>query len=268
MALAYDQQTVQARASGVDSLTQTTGQAVDAGDLLVVCTSISNATGGAITVTDDATQTYTLAISSSATDAAGGRVRVHYFPNSVAATVKVTVNPPGASADIDFTLSEVSGAATASPLDAQVRSAGTSNAPNVVSGTLAQANEIIFAVMTHDGATAALTPDATYTQIGENENNSTGQCYNAQYKIVAATTSDTADWSKATSVNWETVLASFKEAAAGETPERTKLGVGTKLYRPSLPHLIGAGVLAGVLGNPRMTRRALLGLEGRGPRDP
>lgn len=54
-------------------------------------------------------------------------------------------------------------------------------------------------------------------------------------------------------------------AAAGGTPERTKTGVGTKLYRPRLPHLIGLGALAGVLRNPRVTRRALLGLGRRDP---
>jgi len=47
---------------------------------------------------------------------------------------------------------------------------------------------------------------------------------------------------------------------AAATPERTKMGVGTKLYRPSLRDLIGAGVLGAVLRNPRLTRRRLLGM--------
>jgi len=213
MALAYDQQTVQARSAGVDSLQQTTGQAVDAGDLVVVCVStwFANGTPGTWVVTDDASQTYTEAIDTS-NQAQQGQVAIFYKENHPGGTIKVTVNPDGSSADIDFTVSEVSGAATSGALDktAANSSAGTS----VATGVLSQANEIIFGIYTHQGATSTLSPDTAggYTEIGENENNAGGQCYNAQYKIVASTASDTADW---TGPSGECCVATFKEAAAG-----------------------------------------------------
>lgn len=56
----------------------------------------------------------------------------------------------------------------------------------------------------------------------------------------------------------------FRAAAdlAG-APERTKLGVGTKLYQPDLKELMSLGLLGVALKNPRLTRRQLLGLPER-----
>lgn len=229
MALAYDQQTVQARSSGVNSLQQTTGQAVDAGDLIVVGVGIFNVTAGAPTVTDDASQTYTEAIRN---DPGGPEVGIFYVANHPGGTIKVTVNPAGASADIDFTVSEISGAATSGALDKTATNAGTGTTPNVSTGVLAQANEIIFAIMTHEGSSQALTPDGTYTQVGENENNASGQCYNHQYKIVADTASDQADWTTAASVPWHTACATFKEAAGGATKAHPALMAGPAAWCP------------------------------------
>lgn len=53
----------------------------------------------------------------------------------------------------------------------------------------------------------------------------------------------------------------YKQAAAGVTvPERTKMGVGTKLYRPRLKDVLGVALVGAVLRNPLLTRRRLLGI--------
>jgi nitrogen fixation protein FixH len=221
MALAYDQQTVQARSSGVDSLQQTTGQAVDAGDLIVVTSAIFNASGAVVTITDDAGQTYTEGKHEQGD--ASSHVNIHYKENHPGGTIKVTVDPTGGSADIDFTVSEVSGASTSGALDVAVSATGAVGAgaftATVATGVLAQANEIIFAIASHTADDRTLTEDTAdgFTLIGENQSNTAGQTYNSQYKIVASTSSVTVDMNAGANLNvgtWFICACSFKQGTA------------------------------------------------------
>jgi hypothetical protein len=84
-------------------------------------------------------------------------------------TATVTCNPNGTLADIDLTLSEYAGH-DANPLDqVPTETTGSGTAPNIASGTLTQADELIVAFMTIDtGFTGTITPDTGggYTEIG------------------------------------------------------------------------------------------------------
>lgn len=218
MTLSVPSEFVQTRSSGT-SKQQDTAVTVSSGDLVVVCVSTyqSNGTAGTWAVTDDAGQTYSEAIDSAGL-ATPGCIAIFYKENHPGGTVKVTVDPNGTSSDIDFTVSVVhstNGAFSASLDKALAEQDVTTGTPNIATGTLVQADEIIFAIITHQEANTTFTPDGTYTQIGENENNATGQCYNAQRKIVATTTSDVADWTLGASRDSQMCLASFKEPAGG-----------------------------------------------------
>lgn len=51
-------------------------------------------------------------------------------------------------------------------------------------------------------------------------------------------------------------------ADVGGPPERTKMGVGTKLYRPALPSLLLGAVMGLAVRNPAMRRRQFMGMRG------
>jgi hypothetical protein len=155
------------------------------------------------------------------------------FPNSAAGTPAVTMNPPGTSSANDLTLWEVTTAVTASPRDVHVTNTGTfgfsslnfpATTATVNSGTLSQANEILFFSLSHTAADTALATDTGdgFTQSDENESNSAGQCFNVAYKITAATTAIACDGTLAqlapgtagSANTWFAGVAGFKEAAA------------------------------------------------------
>lgn len=151
---------------------------------------------------------------------AQSHVQIWFAPNVSASVTTITVNRAGAgSMDLEGDVTEWSGMATASPKDIDVGNTGTSAAPLVVSGALAQAAELLVGIALHTGAdtTWAVDTGGGYTQISENEDNDNGQTYSSQYKAVASASSDQADWTLGASRTWTGSLVSFKEAAAGGT---------------------------------------------------
>jgi hypothetical protein len=160
---------------------------------------------------------------------ADSEIYLHSFPNCGAGSTQVTCNPPGTSADIDLALTEVSGAVTSSQRDVSVTNTGAFTDQNgytssVVTGTLSQADEIIFFSHSHTGDTYAMATDTGdgFTQAAENESNSTGQAYNLGYKIVSSTASVTCNGTKVAGTGaaprtWFTGVASFKAASAAAT---------------------------------------------------
>jgi hypothetical protein len=211
MAIAFVAKTVDTRASGVNS-DSVTLNGVTSGALLILTASCFSASwDGTISVSGGGTW----ALAAQAGSTADGKIFIYYCASATGGNTTVTVDPNGTTCDIDLTLSEWSGAA-ASPLDvAPTATTGTSTAPAISSGTLAQADELIVAITTQISADTTLTIDGTYTEIGENESNTGGQCYNAQYKIVSSTSSDTADWTLGASRTWYACLASFKASGGG-----------------------------------------------------
>ena len=216
--------------------------AVDAGDLVVICiaTFFNSGTGGTWVVTDDAGQTYTEAVDSAGD--ASSQIAIFYKENHPGGSIKVTVNPDGASGDIDFTITEVSGAATSSALDKTAEATGgTNNTATVSLATLSQAAEIKFAIFSHTGGDTSLTAGSGFTQIGENESNSGGQTYHAEYEIVSATTDVVCNGTFGGPRDWFICAASFIEAAAGGDPIRLRFP----------PQFDGMGV-GGMLGGSRV----------------
>lgn len=197
--------------------------AVTAGSTLVAMGFSYNDTGVAITapaVSDGTNGAWTVRfIQNSISIDLNISAFIAYFQNSAGGvTPTVTWDPSGSAFMGGFWIGEVTGAAAASVDVTPAISVQTATtAFSIASGTLAQANEIIFAVMSSDFPNArTITPDATYTQAVEFEDNAASQAGNAQYKIVASTTSDTADWTiSGAAANGISGLVSFKDSGGG-----------------------------------------------------
>ncbi|MES2360039.1 MAG: hypothetical protein V4529_16990 [Gemmatimonadota bacterium] len=155
------------------------------------------------------------------------------FENTAGGTPTVTWNPNGTSADMGgWFICEVTGAATPTSVDVTpAMNATTGLTPSITSGTLAQAAEVLFAVMTGDttNGTVTIVGDAAggYTDLVNQGDNSSSQMGACQYKIVASTSSDTADWT-ITDVGGigqgkGSILISIKEAAGGAAGDLSTL---------------------------------------------
>lgn len=223
MALAARQIKVSTRAGGANSATNAFASTILAGSLLVSGCAIFNASGvPEATISDNVNGTWSTNTGFLVTAESVAQVQVNAFPNSAAGTVTVTCNPTGSSADIDLMLFEITGAVTSSPRDVNVTASGTTNSAGgnatVTTGTLAQADEILIAGMSHGDAGATLTQDTAdgFTLANENENNSTGQTFLFQYKIVTVTTSLAVDTAYGSAVSggspWFTGVTSYKAA--------------------------------------------------------
>lgn len=116
-------------------------------------------------------------------------------------TCTVTVNPGGSNADSTFSIDAFTGV-HATPLDVD----GGTTVTLIASGggtfsdslTTATANALLLGVLTHSADTRTLTAGTNYTQIGENENNSSTQCHHAEFRLVTTAQAYTVDWTAGT----------------------------------------------------------------------
>jgi hypothetical protein len=136
-------------------------------------------------------------------------------------TITVTFGNTGSGNDfnLEFNVSEVTGAVTASALDANVTNTGTGTDFSTTWGTLAQADEILFQIGHHDGGPSSLTQDTGdgYTLIWETEG-AAAVPHLVQYKIVSTTAPPVANITYGGGpVGWGTRGLSFK-AASGSSP--------------------------------------------------
>lgn len=219
MALAVRQIKISTRAGGANTATNAFASSVLAGSLLVAHTAMWNGGGTGEAVMSDGTNgTWGTAATTGYVIAgdADSELQLNAFPNSGAASITVTCNPPGSAADIDLTLMEITGAATTTPRDKTVTATGGSTTAAVTTGVLAQADEILISSFSHIEASTTLGPDTadSFTQADENESNSGGQTFLLQYKIVAATTSVTVNGAIGANNAWFTGVASYKAAVA------------------------------------------------------
>lgn len=214
------------------SIARTYSSAVLPGSLLVAFGAVFNNGGsGEPTVSDNVNGAWG-AVASTGFAVSGdpdSEIYLWSFPNSAAGTPTVTMNPPGASSANDLVLFEITGAATSDPRDVSVTNSGSGagTMPNVATGVLAQAAEIIISGFSHTGPDMTLTEDAadSFTLADEDESNSGGQTFLVQYKIVAAVTSVTVNGTLGSAPpphTWFTGVASFKES--GAAPNRWILG--------------------------------------------
>lgn len=227
-AIAFVTDRVTARASG--NLSGSTAFTPTAGALLVVSYAVYNSSGCTSVAVYDSVggpgAPYTSNFLVHATDA--NACIGQAYQNSVTAVSRtITIDPNGSSADMDFVTTEITGQETSGTVTdtptTTTATGGTTNA-TFTTGTLAQANNAIVAIVTQFDATTTLTVGAGYTQAGENENNTTGQSYNAQRKLVTATTGVVVNWTQGASNRWEAAVGVYKEAS-GAAPPRQRLSI-------------------------------------------
>ena len=220
------------RVTAADSASLAIGS-IPVGRLLVVTSSVLNTNGTTATVSDDV-NTGNYAQSATISAATNSQLFIHHKANTLLGTTTVTVNPVGASAAIDFTVLEVSGASLTLPEDKTGTSSSTFDKAVGATSTmtlaaLAQADELVVGAFSHTGDSPTLTSGSGFTLAGENENNITGQCYHAEYKIVASTTGPTVDGAIGAvgigTATWIIAAASFKEVGPTGATEVLWAGV-------------------------------------------
>lgn len=189
--------------------------------------------GAAPTISDSVNGAYSAGASRSYAPDTASKVTLAYFYNTAAGTPTVTFNTTGIGY---FFICEVTNA-IASPLDVSVNADGASGtAHSLASGTLAQADEVIFAIAGgYVGGTIAITADPTYTELVMQDDNNTNVGGQAQYKIVSSTASDTADWTWASAAPTLKALMSLKVTA----------GVSAALSGTAIGGITEADVVAG-----------------------
>lgn len=125
--------------------------------------------------TDSVHNTYTDA-SAGGVGNGSARAVVYFATATSGGLIKVTVTS-AAGSNINGCIEEVSGA---TKYDVQKTASVTGTNPTSGNYTTTGA-DICVAIMSHSSAGTTLTPGAGQTQIGEDENNSTHQTYNAEY---------------------------------------------------------------------------------------
>lgn len=186
-----------------------------AASLLVCCVAAFRSGGPSITsVSDPVNGAWTLAGTGAAPDA-DDIVAIYYKENAGALTAQPVTVALAAAADVSFTVSEITGAATASSADGYNTATGTSTTPSV-GITTTQAATILIGVFAHTGTNRTLTPGSGFTMLNENEGGSANMPVHSEYKIVAASGAQTINGTIGTgSVLWGIVGAGFKEAGGG-----------------------------------------------------
>ena len=115
----------------------------------------------------------------------------------------------------------LSSALDVTPAASNVTNGGTSGSNSISSGTLSIANEVIFVLLeenTNGTGTANIgltDPPAGFASIAASQDSATNAAWGIAYKVVAATTSQTASWtwmeaSGTTTIGSQATLASFK----------------------------------------------------------
>lgn len=213
-------------AANVDSTTQAFPGNVTAGNLLVVVGNNFHTGGSTVAISDSLGTSYTVMESNPYTDHAS-YIAYGIAPSSGANTV--TINPTTTGNYIGVCQDEFSGVDTGSPLDVNGGvSTGTSTtaADSITTGT---ANALIIGVMGHrdPAGVVALTPGGSYTEIGEQQDASNQEAYNAVFRIATTAQAYTVDWTIGSSQPWFVRTASFKEATASAVASGLSLmGVG------------------------------------------
>lgn len=97
---------------------------------------------------------------------------------------------------------------------------GNSTAPDTNTVTTHRVGDtVLFGHMSAlNAAVVTVTPDAAFTQIGEDENGADRVIHSVMYRIVLQGTTDSASWTLGTTGNWECAILGFSEG--GEFPSR------------------------------------------------
>jgi hypothetical protein len=202
--------------TGVNNTTLAFDVNLTAGNLICVSHSHFSSPARAITTpVDTLTHTY---VPMTAEQAVGDiKLRSFYVENCSGGANTVTFDIDNTTlGDLTVVIAEFSGIVTSGALD-QTALFGASGTPitSDLSGTTAQADELLWGAVAHDGSDRTITPGASYTIVEENEGGSSNMPIAVEYQIVAATDEYEATWTFSNSaVNWLVHLATFKAAAA------------------------------------------------------
>ena len=213
----------------VNSTTQAYPAAVAAGNLLMVAGRCFNGTAAttSVTVTDTLSSSYTIVLG--AVHATNYRTWIAYGLAPSAGANTVTINPDSIDPPNDHcgaAIDEFSGAANpvADVNGGDSTATSTTASDSMTTGVV---NALVLGVMGHTGiANPTLTVGAGYTQIGENENNTTQIAFNLEFQIVTTVQAYTVDWTIGTSQNWQAQTHSFTPALGAVTGTLGLLGVG------------------------------------------
>ncbi len=246
MAIAVVGDTVGTLAGGANTAT-VLRNSVLSGSLLVVNSAVYNGSGSGTTctVSDNVNAgNYSQAFALAASDNTKNQGFQHYKPGVASGNTTVTVDPVGTSADIHFTITEISGADTSAPLDASptaegALTSGAGTTGTVTTGALHRINSVAVGLLIHSDGTRTLTPNASYTQIAEQENGASEQQFNGQRKVVSGTGAVTADWT----------IGSVVSAAA-----KWDCGVGIYMELPNVAFAASARVPNNQVGPPVLRR--------------
>lgn len=203
---------------------------VTAGSLLVCCVSSYGALEGLQLVSDNLNGNWTRIFWTTGGDGSL-QLSMWYKYNSAGGTCTVTVKSlSSGTAYVSFNINEFSGALTTDPIDGFDTNVATSTAVSGGPVDPTVTNDLLIGNMTSMASSAVtIAKDADYTQIDEYENGATAIHMNVQYRIYAADTADTANWTLGSSLGNIGGLAAFKAGAAvvsAVLPFRTLLGVG------------------------------------------
>lgn len=176
-----------------------------AGNLIVVA--VNGSSTSIPTVSDSASQTYTLG--PNVVGSAGRSGGIYYFANS-AALSSITISGAGNCA---YTIYEISGAATSSPLDASgTHSLTYSNFTLSASGANASANDIVIAAVFHYYGAPTTTSSGYTTETDQLTAGSVG--IRTFDKIVSATETSSIAIT-ATGYGDTSAIATFKQGGGG-----------------------------------------------------
>ena len=226
MALALVKSSTIASAANVGSLATSFASLPSAGNMIVVLVSAWRSSAANISsVTDNQGNTYTKAIDRNGGNGGLSEASIWYCA-SIGSPSGIHTITTNATAGVDNYIvviaSEVSGQDTSAPLDASTSAAisTTGDVATGTTGTLSQANEIVFIAASVSGSSSNITIDtpATYTRIGVQQDSNTYIGFEGSYKIVAATTAVVGQWSHDNTGQDEAsgVIATFKAAAGGD----------------------------------------------------
>ena len=225
MAIAIVQSTSKV-VTGVNNTTLAYTSNLAAGNLLVVSQGhFINAVNVISTPVDTLTHTFT-GVTAEQSIGTNNKLRSFYAENSSAGadTVTFDIGTAAGNGDITCVVSEWSGALTSGSLDKTNTGTNTGTAVSAgATGTLTQADEMIWAAVAHSGNNTTITEDTgdSFTMLQENEGGTSNFPIGTQYKIVSATTDTTPDFTLGASRTWIAHVGTFKAAAAAaqDTPE-------------------------------------------------
>jgi len=187
---------------------------------------------GTLSVTDNQSNSYTNAIQNG--NASTNETIAYAKVTTSSGTFTITLSMVG-SASGNYYCSDAiewNNISAATPFDVSTSNSGSGMSQNTgTTGATAQANELVLVCLSGDGGNPMniSTPAATgYTSLAVQQNASAHMGFEASYKTVAATGTQTGTWTTTVTSTWAAGIATFKidVVAGGVTPRLTMLGVG------------------------------------------